>query len=564
MAVRAGVESELERLLDRHDPLAAVDLRGESPQEGRLAGIHGPGNHDVLAGPDRRGKQRGQSVVHRPHGAECVEREIGEPVPSDRHRRSARHGHDRREPRSSGQLEIQLGSGRVEPTLGQAEPSGRRTQQIDEFVVGVGHGIHQSLGPVGEGRPDSVAAVDVDVLDALVVDERLEPTETEQGIEHCLRDLLFFHRGPRHIRRIPVERGEGVHVHEGPLSGEFPPVVTVEDGCAIVGQVLGHAAPDTGGQCLAHRAAAPGRTDATGSARPTTSAAPALPMAGMSTAGAAISGPSRPTPWPDPRPGFRVAAFSRAGSVQLPGVPGSSCPARASAIRRAEANRRERSRRRPAPDAPLATAAAAGSRGTSPSDGIPTKEPTSSPEGDPFPTTTRPSRLPVQSTSAAAFARACSAPAGSPLTTSRAPSHERSQELVQAVGPSAPGLTRPRSTTFRPGALRTIAASDEPSIGNPISVCTDQHRKSTGEMLEMGTERNPVSPATCRRLERGPSHRRGQPEPRRQITSRTVSFDDHHRTRRGPGGRQQARESGHPGRTLQGQNAQDGHDDGPA
>ncbi len=63
-------------------------------------------------------------VVHGPHGAELVERQVGEPVPADGHRRTGRHGHERGQPGAAGQLQVELRPGRVEAPLGQPEPAG--------------------------------------------------------------------------------------------------------------------------------------------------------------------------------------------------------------------------------------------------------------------------------------------------------------------------------------------------------------------------------------------------------------------------------------------------------
>ena len=46
-------------------------------------------------------------------------------------------------------------------------------------------------GLAGPGHPDLVAAVDVDVLDVVVVEQRLEPPGPEHAGEHALGELLL-------------------------------------------------------------------------------------------------------------------------------------------------------------------------------------------------------------------------------------------------------------------------------------------------------------------------------------------------------------------------------------
>ena len=53
--------------------------------------------------------------------------------------------------------------------------------ELDQLVVGLGHRVVQFLAAVGIPDEHLVAAVDVDVLHVGVVEQRLQPTDAEQG-----------------------------------------------------------------------------------------------------------------------------------------------------------------------------------------------------------------------------------------------------------------------------------------------------------------------------------------------------------------------------------------------
>ena len=229
-----------------------VDLGGEGAQQRGLAGVHRPGDHDVLPGPHGGGEKRSETRIHRPHGAQIGERQVGEPVPADGDRRPRGHGHERGQSGPARQLQVELRPGRVEPALGQPESARRRADQVDELLVGVGDGGHQPLGSIGEGRPHAVASVDIDVLDVGIVDQGLETPEPEQGIEDGLRQpLLVMGRQPAD-RRTVVGLGQRVQVEERALPGELLPVVTGEHAGLVSGKVFGHALTDVGGKDTQH------------------------------------------------------------------------------------------------------------------------------------------------------------------------------------------------------------------------------------------------------------------------------------------------------------------------
>ena len=64
-------------------------------------------------------------------------------------------------------------------------------QEVDELLVGVSDGWAIDQGAVDQFEEDVVVADDDDVLDVVVVDQRLQSTEAEEGVEDSLgRGLL--------------------------------------------------------------------------------------------------------------------------------------------------------------------------------------------------------------------------------------------------------------------------------------------------------------------------------------------------------------------------------------
>ncbi len=128
----------------------------------------------------------GQLGTDRPEVDQVGQGESGVPVPTDGDGRSSGHRHHGREPAPVGKSQVHLRSGQVEPPLGQAEPAGRGPHHLDDLVVRSGDRRHQAFRPVGEGGPDPIAPVDVDVLDLGIVDQRLEAAHAEEGVQDRL------------------------------------------------------------------------------------------------------------------------------------------------------------------------------------------------------------------------------------------------------------------------------------------------------------------------------------------------------------------------------------------
>ena len=81
------VEAELQGPLDGDQPLVRRDLVGQRPQQRRLPGVGGAGDHDVLAGPRprRAGSGRAPAVIV-PLPTRSVEEDLAQPGAADRQR----------------------------------------------------------------------------------------------------------------------------------------------------------------------------------------------------------------------------------------------------------------------------------------------------------------------------------------------------------------------------------------------------------------------------------------------------------------------------------------------
>jgi len=78
-----------------------------------------------------------------------------------------------------------------EGAFGLTDPGGEELQVLHQFLVAVRHGGTWFLPAVGEGEPHLVGAVDLDVLDPLVLHQGLQATEAEQGGEHRFHQSKF-------------------------------------------------------------------------------------------------------------------------------------------------------------------------------------------------------------------------------------------------------------------------------------------------------------------------------------------------------------------------------------
>ncbi len=125
-------------------------------------------------------KKRPSSSVMRV--GQVVEGGVDQAVPPDGHTRSVGHLDHGRESVPTGQVEIDDGLGTVDAALsaGVVRPGGP-LDQLDQVLVGVRDGFDLFFDAVGPLDPDVVGAVDVDVLDVVLVEQQLQATETQLG-----------------------------------------------------------------------------------------------------------------------------------------------------------------------------------------------------------------------------------------------------------------------------------------------------------------------------------------------------------------------------------------------
>ncbi len=206
--VGEGVEAELQGPLDGDEALVRGDLVGEGPEERRLAGVGGARDHDVLAGADRAGQEVGDLGRHRAVADEVGDEHLAHARAADGQGGAPGDVHDGRQTRTVGEPEVELGVGRVEGAGGQTRVRAQHLDELDELLVGLGDGVALHLATVGVPDEHLVEAVDVDVLDLGVVQQRLEPADAEQGGVHGGR-VLFLGLGVQR-RTARVDLGAGV------------------------------------------------------------------------------------------------------------------------------------------------------------------------------------------------------------------------------------------------------------------------------------------------------------------------------------------------------------------
>ena len=157
------------------------DLGGQRAQQGGLADAGAAGDQDVLAGADRGGqelRQRRRSTVPRRARSSRV-------TWTWRWRRTETHGRrvtdmtaNSRDP--SGSWMVSRGLARSNRRSSVPARAAIGADQLDQ--VGVGGGDRGGPGDAAVGVPDEhlVAAVDVDVLDLRVIEQRLQAAQAEQ------------------------------------------------------------------------------------------------------------------------------------------------------------------------------------------------------------------------------------------------------------------------------------------------------------------------------------------------------------------------------------------------
>ena len=189
--MRQFVQTELVRQLDGDDAIRWVRFGGQRAQQRGLAGVGAARDDHVQPRPHCGAQEAGQLVGQRI--GQVVEGGVDQAVPSDRHARAVRHLDHGREPVPTGEVEVDDGLGAVDPALspGVVRPGGS-LNQLDEVFVAVRDRLDPLFDSVGAFHPHVVAAVDVDVLDVVLVEEELEAAEAELGGHQPADDLLLL------------------------------------------------------------------------------------------------------------------------------------------------------------------------------------------------------------------------------------------------------------------------------------------------------------------------------------------------------------------------------------
>ena len=100
------------------------------------------------------------------------------------------------------QVQARLGFG--EGASVDLAAGGKEDEEVDELLVGVGDGWAVDQRAVDQLQQDVVVADDDDVLDVVVVDERLKPAEPEERVEDRLRRRLLARWAPRSVAGVDV------------------------------------------------------------------------------------------------------------------------------------------------------------------------------------------------------------------------------------------------------------------------------------------------------------------------------------------------------------------------
>ena len=212
-------ELELGGILDRDDPLVLGDERGHDVEGGRLARAGAAGHEDVQAGlhagPQEvehlggRGAEANQVVDRERPGGELADRDHR---PDERERLD-----DRVDPRPVGQAGVHPRAHRVDP----AAHRGDDPVDDPEHVLVAQECALDTLDLAVPLDVDVVGAVDHDLGDGLVPEERLQWPEAGQVVGHLLDEASAFvarqHEPVRVDRAVDDRLDLGAHVD--PLAG---------------------------------------------------------------------------------------------------------------------------------------------------------------------------------------------------------------------------------------------------------------------------------------------------------------------------------------------------------
>lgn len=188
-------QPDLERILDGDQSLLGIYLVEKTAQHRGLAGTGSTGDDHVRPRPHGSSQEAGQEVVAHVALDKLIDAMDVEVVPADADRGPPRNSHERVEAVAVGELEVQLRLGVVPASFAAAEPSGRGGDQLDQVVVGLGDRWSRDLRAISQVEPDPIGPGDVNVADRRVIEERLEPSEAVQPVEHGGADRVLVSLG---------------------------------------------------------------------------------------------------------------------------------------------------------------------------------------------------------------------------------------------------------------------------------------------------------------------------------------------------------------------------------
>jgi hypothetical protein len=253
------VEAKLKRPFDGDEPFLGRDLVGQRAQQRRLARVGGARDHDVFPGQHGGREEAGQLGAHRLVADEIGEEHLAHPRAADGDRGAQRDVHDRRQPRAVRQAQVKLGVGGVEGAARQAGVGGQRLDELDEFLVALRHRLGHHLAAVGVADKDPVAAVDVDVLDLLVFEQRLEPAHAEERGVHRLGQVLFLLCGERRAAGRDLRARVVFHRLRDQGPGELPLILAGHGlyaggrvHSALLGESVAHVTAESLDQTMIH------------------------------------------------------------------------------------------------------------------------------------------------------------------------------------------------------------------------------------------------------------------------------------------------------------------------
>jgi hypothetical protein len=187
------------------------NVRRHRPKQGGLSGTDAAADDARPLGEHCRSAKGAKRCVEGAHLDEVVGGDSEIAVAADRERRPSRDRHHCKQARAIGKLEGKSRRAEVKAPLSDARTRADRAQHLDHLVVGVRDRLDAFMPPVRVTDPDDIAAVRVDVLDGGVVEEALEPVETEQCVEHGAGEFVFLVTGEHRPSRADRRAGSAIH-----------------------------------------------------------------------------------------------------------------------------------------------------------------------------------------------------------------------------------------------------------------------------------------------------------------------------------------------------------------